>query len=200
MPVPTLALSYVERNDNLLITLTDTTSDVAWGAPAVGAITTLTLDVNITTSNNETIAYDQIDLVATVPLGGASVQADLVFLIGAEDLLDGGTALGTATTVLPDGLYEFTYTLDEGLATESILNEFVFIEGNVRNSVYEAVRAIPTLYLCNECKSKAIMDAIFAYGCLNSIRASGYVAKTEELIDQLYVLERLLLYGSSYSW
>jgi hypothetical protein len=74
------------------------------------------------------------------------------------------------------------------------------MEGNVRNAVYEALRTLPTLYMCQECKSKQIMDAIFAYGYLNSMRAGGYVAKTEELINQLYVLERLLEYGSTYTW
>jgi hypothetical protein len=198
MAVPTLALEYVERNDNKLITLTDVTTD--WGAPAIGAITTLTLDVSITTSDNTTTVYDQINLKATHGLGGGSVQADLVFPLTAEDLEVIGVPLGTTATVLPDGIYEFHYILDHGLGTESELNEFVLMEGNVRNSVYEALRTIPTLYTCSECKSKTIMDAIFAYGYLNSIRAGGYVAKTEELISQLYVLERLLSYGSSYTW
>lgn len=194
----TLTLTYVERNDNKLLTLTDTSAD--WGTPAVGSITTLTLDVSITVSDKTETVYDQIDLVALNSLSGASTQADLIFRLDASKFEVDGVAMGTASDVLPDGIYEFTYTLDEGLATESVLNEFVLIEGNVRNGVYEALRAIPTLYECNECKSKEIMDAIFSYGYLNSIRAGGYVAKTEELLDQLYVLERLLDYGSSFSW
>ena len=39
----TLDLTYVERNDNKLLTLTDVSED--WGTPAVSAITTLTLDI-----------------------------------------------------------------------------------------------------------------------------------------------------------
>jgi len=198
MAVPNLALSYVERNDNKLITLTDITAD--WGAPAVGDITTLTLDISITTSDNTTVDYEQIDLVVLNSLGPASTQANLVFAIDASKLLVGVTPYGTTDTILPDGIWEFTYILDEGLATEATLNEFVLMEGNVRNAVYDALRTIPTLYMCNECKSKEIMDAIFAYGYLNSMRAGGYVAKTEELLSQLYVLERLLNYGSSYTW
>jgi len=194
----TLALSYTERNDNKLLTLTDISDD--WGTPTPAGITTLTLDVSITTSDNVTTNYDQIDLVALNSLGGGTVQGDLVFLITAAELLDSGVALGTSADVLPDGIYEFTYILDEGEATESTLNESVLLEGNVRNEVYDALRQIPTLYTCDECKSKTIMDAIFAYGYLNSMRAGGYVAKTEELLNQLYVLQRLLEYGSSYTW
>jgi hypothetical protein len=188
-----LALTYVERNDNKVLTLTDTTS--SWVAPLVSEISTLTLDVSITTSDNVTTAYTQVDLVLLNSLGVDSTQADMVFVITAADI-----GLGTTDDVFPDGIYKFIYTVDEGLATESSLEEYVLMEGNVRNSVYEALRIIPTLYECNECKSKEIMDAIFAYGYLNSIRAGGYVAKTEELLTQLFVLERILNYGSSYTW
>ena len=194
----TLALSYVERNDNKILTLTDTSED--WGTPTIPGITTLTLDVEITTSDNTTNTYDQIDLLTE--FGAFADQDDMVFAIDASMLVDSvsGVALGTAADVLPDGIYKFTYILDDDLATDSELEEYVLLEGNVRNDVYEALRAIPVLYTCAECKSKEIMDAIFAYGYLNSIRAGGYVAKTEELISQLYVLERLLSYGSSYTW
>jgi hypothetical protein len=198
MAVPTLTLEYKERNDNKLVTLTDITED--WGTPTVGEITTLTLNVEITVSVNTTTIYDEIDLVTLSALNGSSTQTDLVFQLTGADLKIEGNAIGTSDTVLPDGIYKFTYTLDEGLETESTLIEDVLMEGNVRNAVYQALRVIPTLYMCNECKSKQIMDAIFAYGMLNSIRAGGYVAKTEELINQLYVLERLLEYGSSYTW
>jgi hypothetical protein len=194
MAVPTLALEYVERNDCKLLTLTDVTTD--WGSPAVNGITTLTLDVEITTSDNTTTVYDKLNLIEVYP----STQDDLVFLITAATLEDRGTPLGTTSDVLPDGIYKFTYTLDKDQGTESMLVTYVLVEGNVRNQVYEELRTIPTLYMCNECKSKQILDAIFAYGYLNSMRAGGYVAKTEELISQLYVLERLLNYGSSYSW
>jgi len=192
----TLSLAYVERNDNKLITLTDDSTD--WGTPTVAGITTLTLDLTITTSDGVATEYDQIDLVAE--FGPLALEADLVFPLDATYIQEDGVAIGTASDVLPDGIYEFTYTLDDTLPTDSELNEHVLIEGIVRNGVYDALRTIPVLYNCEECKSKEIMDAIFAYGYLNSMRAGGYVAKSEELLSQLYVLERLLNYGSSYTW
>lgn len=194
----TLALTYTERNDNKVITLTDVSDD--WGTPTVAGITSLTLDLSITTSDNVTTTYDQINLVVYGGLDGTSTQDDLVFEFTPEDFTVSGAALGTSDDVFPDGIYAFTYTLDDGLETDSELDESVLMEGNVRNDVYEALRALPTLYACNECKSKEILDAIFAYGYLNSIRAGGYIAKTEELINQLYTLERLLSFGSVYSW
>jgi len=199
----TLNLSYVERNDNKLITLADTSDD--WGTPAIVDITTLTLDVTITTSDNVSTTYDQINLVDEFGDGvGAEFddQDALSFPLTCAHFINSDTsvALGTSADVFPDGIYQFTYTLDDGLATDSELVENVLMEGVVRNQVYEDLRALPVLYNCNECKSKQIMDAIFAYGYLNSIRAAGYVAKTEELLSQLYVLERLTSYGSSYTW
>lgn len=193
-----LALDYTERNDNKLLTLSDIST--GWSTPAGGDITTLSLTVSITTSDNVVVDYDLINLVTKNNIVSGTTQAELLFTIDAADLKVSGVPLGANTDVLPDGIYEFKYVLDSGLGTAVALDEFVLMEGNVRNNVYQALRTIPVLYNCNECKSKEIMDAIFAYGYLNSIRAGGYVAKTEELLSQLYVLERLLNYGSSYTW
>lgn len=189
-----LALDYTERNDNKLLTLTDIST--GWSTPAGTDISTLTLQVSITTSDGTTVDYDTIDLVDVYTIVGSTTQAELIYTLDASDLKVTGVPLGVSTDVLPDGIYEFTYALN----TSNILNEFVLMEGNVRTGVYSALRQIPILYQCDECKSKQILDAIFAYGYLNSMRAGGYVAKTEELLDQLYVLERLLNYGSSYTW
>lgn len=199
----TLALEYTERNDNKLITLTDVST--TWPSDPNGPvgvdIDTLELAVSITTSDNTLTVYDTIDLVALNSINDATVKDELIFEIDASLLTVQGVAMGTNSDVLPDGIWEFHYILNNGDPVfYSELNEWVLIEGNVRNGVYEALRTIPVLYNCNECKSKEILDAIFAYGYLNSMRAGGYIAKTEELLSQLYILERLLSYGSSYAW
>jgi hypothetical protein len=193
-----LDLEYTERNDNKLLTLTDIST--GWATPAGGDITTLSLQVSISTADNVTVDYDMINLVTKYNITAATTQSELVFQLDASDFTVSGTPLGTNVDQLPDGIYEFTYVLDNGLVTAQILNDFQLVEGIVRNGVYNLMRKIPVLYNCDECKSKQILDAIFAYGYLNSMRAGGYVAKTEELLDQLYVLERLLNYGSSYTW
>jgi hypothetical protein len=195
-----LALSYSERNDNKVLTLTDTTAN--WGGAniATSAITTLTLDVSITDSSNAATVYTQIDLVSEFGTPGFATQADLVFPLDCTLLIYAGTALGTTDDELPDGIYTFTYVVDEGLASEDSYTESILVEGRVRVAVYEALRALPVTYNCSECKTKEIMDTIFCYGLLNSMEAAGYVAKNEELINQLYTLERLITYGSSYSW
>jgi hypothetical protein len=73
-----LSLSYSERNDNKVLTLTDTTAD--WGTGGnitVAAITSLTLDVTIVTSDGTETECDQIDLVDE--FGPLTTQANLVF-------------------------------------------------------------------------------------------------------------------------
>jgi hypothetical protein len=196
----TPSLSYTERNDNKALTVTDTTVDYGTGGNLdVTAITTLTLDITITTSDGTETTYDQIDLVDLFGDGTApefDAQADMVFLLNCTHLKDGGTAIGTATDELPDGVYDFVYIINGTTTyTESIL-----VEGRIRVAVYELLRGLPTTYNCAECKTKETMDAIYCYGLLNVMESSGYVAKNEELINQLYVLERLVTNGSSYSW
>ena len=191
-----LALTYSERNDNKLLTLTDVTT--TWGSaplPAIAAITHLTLDVTITESDGTETVCAQIDLKALESLDGSSTQTDLVFELSCLTL-----GIGAATDELPDGVYDFIYIVDEGHATEVSLAESILVQGRVRASVYELLRGLPVTYNCQDCKTKEIMDTIFCYGLLNTLEASGYVAKNEELLNQLFVLERLVTDGSSYSW
>ena len=192
-------LSYSERNDNCLLTITDTTT---WGGAEIDVtdVTVLTLDIVITTSDGTETTYTQIDLVDEFGDGVApefNAQSDMVFEIDATMLLSGGTAYGTADDELPDGIWSITYTVNTDVG---ILEEDILIDGRVRVAVYELLRALPTIYNCDECKSKTVLDALYAYGCLNVLQSNAYVAKTEELISLLYTLERIVTNGSNYTW
>lgn len=184
-----LSLSYSERNDNLVLTLTDTTT---WGGAniAFAALTTLTLDTTITGSDGVDTVCAHLDLKTLFP-------AVKVFPLTCANL---GVNGSVATAELPDGIYTFTYIVDVGLASEDSFTESILVEGKVRVAVYEALRTLPVTYNCSECKTKEIMDIIFCYGLLNSMEAAGYVAKNEELVNQLYTLERLITNHSSYTW
>jgi hypothetical protein len=187
----TPSLSYEERNDNKVLTFTDTTVD--WGAPIPSAVTIINLDVTITTSDGTETMYETIDLHA---LHGHATQAAMTWDVDASMLFVGTTPLGTDDDELPDGLWEITYTLDTYVGAQTT----ILIDGKVRVAVYELLRTIPTIYNCSECKSKTILDALYAYGLLNVLRSDAYVAKTEELISLLYVLERIVTNGSNYTW
>jgi hypothetical protein len=194
-----VSLSYSERNDNKVLTITDTTTNYdSDGNMAVDQITSLLLNVTIITSDNSELECDTIDLIDI--FGSVVLQEDLVFPINTSHLIWNGSALGTAESTLPDGIYTFQYVIDSSLPTEVSYTEDVLIEGVIRTQVYSMLRDLPTIYNCKECKTKQIMDTIFCYGLLNTMEAAGYVAKNEELINQLYTLERLTTNGSSYSW
>lgn len=197
----TPTLSYEERNDNCLLTFTDTTAN--WGTGgniAVTDVTALTLTIVITTSDNVATTYDQINLVTLFGDGVApefNTQANMVFAINATMLKVSNVAMGTATTELPDGLWDITYVVN---TTAGTFNEDILVDGRVRVSVYELIRTLPTIYNCQDCKSKTVLDALYCYGLLNVLQSNAYVAKTEELISLLYTLERLVTNGSNYTW
>ena len=195
-------LSYEERNDNCLLTITDATgiynaetNPGGWGTPNPDPVdvTVFDLDIIITISDGTETTYDTIDLHALH--GHATIEA-LVWEIDASMLKVDGTAMGTTATELPDGIWNITYTINTTVGAP----EDILIDGRVRVGVYELLRVIPTIYNCDECKSKTVLDAIYCYGCLNVLRSNAYIAKTEELLDLLYVLERLITNGSNYTW
>ena len=206
-----LAFTVAERNDNKLITITDTTGVYAdpsnlggWGAPNPlvteidGVTHTLSLFINIQTSDGASTTYDEIDLEDLS--GPFATVADLVFEVDCSMLEVDGVALGTADSEFPDGIYTFTYVYDFGLGTVISTSAAALLEGRVRNAIYELYRTIPTIYNCQDCKSKEVLDIIFAKAYYDAMIASAYVARETELINMLAVIERLITNGSSYTW
>lgn len=212
-----LSFSVTERNDNLVITITDTTgtydavtNDGGWetgGATnpdpadivASGGAHTLELTLTITTSSGTSTTYDDVDLYTQ--FGPFTDAGDLVFALTPAMFSSSGTALGTAIDEFPDGIYEFTYKYDDGLGgQEDSQVETALIEGKVKNATYELLRLLPKLYECKDCVTKKVLDAIFCRGYLDAMYSSAYISNTEELYNQLYVLERLVTDGSSYTW
>jgi hypothetical protein len=195
-----LDLSYSERNDNKLLTLTDTTADYSSGGNiAVTDITAAKLDITITKSDGVAVDYDQIDLVAEFGDGSApefNNQAAMVFPLDATMIKLSGIALGTTDDELPDGIWEFTYTVN----TTNTLNEEILLDGKVQNAVYELLRTIPTMYDCDDCHEKETLDIMFMKAYLDAIRASAVVSRNDSIINQLYTLERLITNVSHYTW
>ena len=224
-----LSISFEQSNDNKTITITDTTGTYSadnvtgWGSPNidVGDIIEaqystvdkyhLILDVSITDSTGTETAYTQINLRDH---NGADFTepADLVFEINASHLISSGVVLGTSDDELPDGLYAIDYrivdasdstqTETNGVTTTDnyIVDTIYLVHGVVKAAVYDQLRQIPTDYMCNNCKTDEIMEAIFASGYLQAIETSAYVAKQEELIIMLATLESIVRDGSTIIW
>lgn len=201
-----LNFSALERNDNKLLTLTDTST--GWGSPNVTDITartsltySLTLDITINTINS-VIVYDQIDCY--VLHGGAfTTQADLVFPIDASKLIGPNGPIGDSTVLLPDGIYDVIYKVQHWNGSSwddvNVFTVSILIDGQIKVKVYDKLRKVykwsysPDGY-------RSINEASYYYTFLQSIEKSAFVARKSELLQMLETLERLLLNGSNYPW
>jgi hypothetical protein len=177
-----LGLSYQEQNDSKALILTDVSTGITPNAIAIAK-----LDVTITKSDGTVSIKPQINLLAQ---GAFATQANMVYTITAAKLGD------TVNSLLVDGLYALTYTLDA-----NILNVVILVSGNVRTLVYQKIRSTSFLYNCTDKESvRLINEADLCGAYLNCIENSAYTAKTEELLNMLIELENLVLNGSNITW
>lgn len=202
-----LSLTYVQRKDNKAIILSDNTGSYSidnvggWGSPNIavtdidGATHTLTMDIVKKGINNSDITYDTIDLYQK--FGPFATVSDLVFTLTADMFVSNGTPVGTSDEVIPDGVYEFTYIVDKGMGTESTLDGTLLIDGVVRTSVYKLLSNIPVKYSCINYKSPKIDYAILAQSYLDSMHASAYLARIDDILISLETLQKIVLNGDN---
>jgi hypothetical protein len=173
--------------------------------PRVTEILSLTLDTTITGVSNVAVPADQVDLIAEF---GAAVipyftdQSQLVYTITSD-------MLGTGTdALLEDGLYALEYKVGyKGQAadgtnfsdTEKIetFEVTVLVYGQVKVAVYDKYRQIPAWCNCEDQDALwKIMETDLLGAYLTAIETSAYIAKTEELINMLIVLDDMVKNGS----
>lgn len=195
----TLALSFVERNDNKVLTITDVTTDWGGGNIDVGDVTTMTLAIDITTSDGTVTSYDIIDVVTLLSLGPGSVQADLVIPITAALLTVSAVPLGTADDELPDGIWDVVYTVTSTVPVSSAtVTETELIYGVVKEDVYKLLRKMNNAYEWDECMDEGVLNTIFAKTYLDALNVLDVSARRTAATDQLYTLERILINLDSY--
>jgi hypothetical protein len=218
-----LSATFKEQNDNKALVITDTTNNWSetWssgGNISIDSIGTnpggydnilFLLDISIMTADGVTVEYDTIDLYDEfAPDGGFVDQNDLIFTIPCSLLKVDGTAIGTNEVEIPDGIWTISYYLKDdpggsGYDTYTYDTQ-VLINGIIKVKVYQMLRKIPVLYLCGDARGdkelRKIKDAIFSYSYLMGIESAAFSAKVEELLNQLYTLERITVNGSHCSW
>jgi hypothetical protein len=209
----TLSFSVVERNDNKLLTITDTSGEVAtgtatgWGIGNAlyttivgsGGAHTLELDIVVTTSDGTVTTYDTIDLKTTFRPGSAfSAVSQLTFPLTCAMLKVTGTAIGTADTSFPDGIYSITYVYDDGLGTEISTTTSNLVYGKVKKGVYELLRQMNTSYEYEGYIDDTAILTIFVKAYLDAILANDINARPTSITAQLYTLEKLLINEASY--
>jgi len=221
-----LDLTYAQSNDAVTLTVTDSTgtyddpdnltgwetgaatnedvADIIVASATTAAKHHLTLIVTVTDKDGTETTYDEIDLFAHDSTGPFTVATDLTWDFNAADFVSGGTAMGAATDKLDDGIYAITYNLVDAptdLTSVDSVIESTIVDGDVRISVYDKLRQVPTDYDCEDNdRSRDIMEALLAYCYLQSIEASASVSNTSELVTQLYTLDKMVSDGSHYTW
>ena len=225
-----LDLTYSQSNNATTLTLTDnagtyvvTDNETGWetgGAtnPDVADIVSITntttaskyhlvLNIIVTDKYNVTTTYDEIDAGTKAGAsdgGGLTLASELVFELDPSDFDVSGTAMGTATDKLDDGVYDITYTLRDNTTPFAVVvtfNEKIVVDGDVRIDVYNKLRNIPYDYANeNEDLSREIMEALLAYSYLQAIEGSATICLTEDLVNMLFTLDKLVSDGSHYTW
>jgi hypothetical protein len=199
-----IKLSALEQNDCAALVLTDTTltDSTGWDESGNAAITDIAeasnkLELSIVYTNIlETITYDTINCY-TVFGGPFTTQADLEFTLLPTMLKVSGITEFASDSVIPDGLWNITYTYGTTVSTYQL---DMFVEGDIRNKIYERMRNLPSIYNAYDSRSQEISDTILMYSMLKSLEAMAYVALTDELINTLDALEKLYSNGSNYTW
>jgi hypothetical protein len=125
----------------------------------------------------------------------------MIFTVTAAMLGD------TADSLLVDGLYSLTYTILSGITggtgsyQTDTLTVTILIYGQVKTAVYEKLRQIPISYMFHDGRAIAqVSEADLCAAYLTGIEKSAYLAKAEELLNMLTVLNNMVLNGSDITW
>ena len=164
--------------------------------PTVLELTAITLDTVFTGTSNTPVTKNQIDILAV--FGPFTVQDSMIYTVTSVHL-DGDTE----AALLEDGLYEVTYNVTYkgagGLASQTeTLVTTLLVYGQVQTLVYDKIRQIPAWCNCsNKDSVEKILEADLCGAYLTGIEQSAYIAKTEELITMLIVLDDMVKNGSN---
>ena len=116
----------------------------------------------------------------------ATTQYDLVYQVISTDL-----SLGS-NIPLYDGVYLVMYTItSDGVTYEFETDLEVLLDALIKSEVYKRVSMIDYRYLCsNNYFTKDIDDTILIKALYDSMISSAYVARKEEILKLLDVLQR----------
>ena len=177
----------------------DNNGEVYAVTPKVTEIVGVSLAVSVMDVSGTVSVKDIVDLFAEFS-GPFADQSSMIFTITAAMLGN------TADSLLVDGLYNLVYTLQSrvgalGTFQTDTFNVTILIYGQVKTAVYEKLRQIPTTYMNNDGRAiKELSEADLCAAYLTGIENSAYLAKTEELLNMLTVLNNMILNGSNITW
>jgi len=184
-----LTLTNSQTNDSKILYLTDGST---WGSdsvPALASVVSASLSISYKTPDltdyTDPIVIDVISIF-TAAAGDASL---LIFplVFGSEPSLD---ASAVGINEFPDGIWKIEYTISDG--SEISINIELLLDMQIKNVIYSKLASVPVKYLsANNYYTKPIDDILLEKCLYDSMTADAYVAKKDEILNTLEVLQRL---------
>jgi len=182
-----LILNNSQTNDAITLYLTDTSTWGSDGVPAFLDVDSVALTVQYETPDGITEAYP---FDAQTIFDAAQLAGDETLLIYPITMLSLG--IGAATDPLPDGIYTINYSVVDNITTTSMDQLGILCDAIIKAEVYRRVGSIQYQYYANNnFYTKPIDDVLLLQSLYDSMLASAYVAKQEEIIKVLETLQRL---------
>lgn len=162
------------------------------------------------TNNAEWDGVDLYDRVLNSTIGAPSTgyftisgYADLAkfqFNISASEFMnEDGEFEFDIHDLLPDGLYEITYSLYDPNAPGTVDNlstrtsTAVFISGQIRNEVYQELANLPIETNNIDLKVNNYNETLYAYTLLRAIENNMYVSRRDDMLSGLKTLQKFVL-------
>lgn len=191
MPIQTiknmgLVLTNTQSNDAKILYLTDQSTWDDGTLADWSTVTAASLSLSYKTPDvpGGTAVYAKD---VTSVFTGASTVDDLVFEVTSTDV-----GLGS-NVALPDGIWTIGYDVTDANGSHTFESDLeILLDATVKSDVYKKVASISYLYYAaNNYYTKQIDDIHLLKALYDSMIASAYVAKQEEILDILDVLQRL---------
>lgn len=184
-----LSLLTEQTNDAKILYLTDVSSWNDGDLPSFSSINHAQLDISYKTPEIPEGSVVYTADVTSIFLE-ASTQSDLVFPITFTTQPIVMDPIGV--NPLPDGIWIVMYTVSNGVTSWSFdSNLEILCDAQIQAEIYKRVGQIAYKYYCsNNYVTKPIEDDLLLKSLYDSMQASAYVAKHDEILKILEVLQR----------
>ncbi len=184
-----LILNSEQSNDGITLYLTDAST---WGSdsvPAFADVDSVELTVQYETPDGLSVVYDYTTDAQTI-FDAAQLAGDSSLLIYPITMVSLG--IEAATDPLPDGIWTINYSVVDNVTTTTMDELGILLDAQIKAEVYRRVGSIQYQYYANNnFYTKPIDDVLLLQSLYDSMLASAYVAKKEEIIKVLETLQRL---------
>lgn len=184
-----LILTSSQTNDAKILYLTDAST---WGSdsiPELADVVSASLTISYKTTSLDDYTDDVVVDITSIFEDAAGDSSLLIFPLVISD---GTITTGdTGVDVFEDGVYDITYTVSDSTTDYSLVADN-YLDKNIKTAIYSELDQVNTKYLCaNNYYTKPIDDILLEKSLYDSTISMAYLAKKEELLNVLELLQRL---------